>query len=119
MTDPNRGRKVVRVRRLVDPLGALGHRDPRPRLEREGRARRALFAGAFAAFAGYLGLVAAAPRSPAAPPAAADPSLPAAGGRVVAERLIPGRNGEPDTLVRLVLAETAPAPPLLRTQATP
>lgn len=44
-------RKAVIARQLTDPLGRLGFRHARPRVEREARARRAVFVTALGAFA--------------------------------------------------------------------
>jgi hypothetical protein len=50
-------RKAVRIHQLSDPLGASGFRQARPRLEREGRARRLAAFGALASFAASLALI--------------------------------------------------------------
>lgn len=50
-------RKAVRARALTDPLGAMGQRDSRRRIAREGRARRLATIGAAVSFAGSLGFI--------------------------------------------------------------
>lgn len=52
-----RARKAVRVRALTDPLGAMGFRDSRARIAREGRARRLAAAGAAVTFVGSFGFI--------------------------------------------------------------
>jgi hypothetical protein len=51
-------RKAIIARQLTDPLGRLGFRRTRDRLEREAGARRLLFVTALAAFAGTFGAIA-------------------------------------------------------------
>lgn len=72
-TAGERARKAIHARRLTDPLGAIGQRHPGPRIEREARTRRAMFAGAMATFVAAFGLVAmtAPPSEPAPAPIAA------------------------------------------------
>ena len=48
-------RKAVRARSLVDPLGAMGYRTTRTRVDREARWRRAAFAATGACFFGIMG----------------------------------------------------------------
>jgi hypothetical protein len=50
-------RKAVRIHQLTDPLGAIGFRQTRSRLEREGKARRLAAFGAMASFAASLALI--------------------------------------------------------------
>lgn len=61
MTDPEShdvearlARKAVIARELTDPLGRRGFRRTGERLEREARARRAIFVGALGSFAAAL-----------------------------------------------------------------
>jgi hypothetical protein len=53
--------KLVRVRALTDPLGALGYRQTRQRIEREERARRTIFVAVLTAFVALLGLISRTP----------------------------------------------------------
>ncbi len=50
-------RKAVIARELTDPLGRHGFRRTGDRLEREARARRAVFVGALASFAAALAIM--------------------------------------------------------------
>lgn len=50
-------RKAVRVRSLTDPLGAMGFRESRPRIAKEGRLRRIAVAGSILSFAGSFGFI--------------------------------------------------------------
>jgi hypothetical protein len=51
-------RKAVIARQLTDPLGRLGFRRTRARVEREAGARRLLFVAALATFTGAFGVFA-------------------------------------------------------------
>jgi hypothetical protein len=49
--------KAVRVRGLTDPLGAMGFRESRTRISREGRLRRIAVAGSVPTFASSFGFI--------------------------------------------------------------
>lgn len=55
---PHLAMRAVRARRLTDPLGAMGFRKTRSRVEREGRARKVAFLASIGVFTGLFGIVA-------------------------------------------------------------
>lgn len=100
----DRAKKLLQVKQLTDPLGAMGFRHPRARLEREARVRRIAFVAALASFFGIFGAIAfGADR----PPAAADPQPTVTADRIVRQYIVRDANGD-TTLVR-ILAPPAPA----------
>ena len=102
-------RKIVRVHGLCDPLGAKGQRRTHDRINRETRARRGVFAAAFASFVACFGIVALTADKPEDAVAAITP-------RTVAE--IP-LNDERGTTLRILEPPPAQTPqPHVRTRAT-
>ena len=102
-------RKIARVHGLRDPLGAKGQRKTRDRIDRETRARRALFAAALASFAICFGAVTVTEDKPA--DAANSPSPP-----TFAD--IPLNDGQ-GTIVRILKPPPSQTPqPHVRTRAT-
>jgi hypothetical protein len=74
-----RARRIAQVRRLTDPLGAMGHRQTGERIEREAGARRAVFVAALAAFVASLGIIVATAPDPPPPTQPAVPLARSAG----------------------------------------
>lgn len=55
---PHLAMKAVRARRMTDPLGSMGFRQTRSRVERETKARKAAFLATIGLFTGLFGIVA-------------------------------------------------------------
>lgn len=113
MTDPTPEKlqtlamKRLQIRQLTDPLGMMGFRHPRARLEHEGRARRFTFLATVVAFFGaFAAIVFGAARSPAA----ADPQANVAADRIVRQYVVRDVNGD-TTLIRILAPPTSADPP--------
>jgi hypothetical protein len=102
-TEQRLAQKRLQVRQLTDPLGAMGFRHPRARLEREGRARRFTFVAAIAAFFAAFGAIVF---GPPPSPSAADPQATVSADRIIRQYVVQGVNGE-KTLVRVLAPPAA------------
>ena len=121
--DPERARKAVRVRSLTNPRGAMCFSQARERIERERRARRAVFLAATSAFVASFGAIvlrdgpALAPAADAqvAPPAAVAGSAPRLA--LAIDPVLPGNPDRP--VIPLPVATATPAVVAAKPTAAP
>jgi hypothetical protein len=98
--------KRLRIRQLTDPLGTMGFRHPRARLERESRARRFTFLATVISFFGALTAIAF---GTARSPAAADQPATVTPDQIVRQYVVRDINGD-TTLIRILAPPVSSAP---------